>query len=376
MDTKMILVDNYIEQIKSTSKLTDLESLLLGLVGEIGSLMSPAKKLARENEIYGEEKFRKDTTEELGDILWYFVALSVVCKFDFKECILQLGYNQNIHDEKNNVFFTSLPQQPVVSRVSFTDSLEKKQKLLDFSNQGMNLVGSIMEHKAIDSQEAIDFLKKYQELTVFLDISFSEIVQLNIDKTSSRFLGSPNEPEYFDRSFDEDEQIPRLFEIDIVLKNNKTYMKWNNVRIGDPLTDNHASKDGYKYHDVFHLAYAAILHWSPVFRALIKHKRKSNAYIDETQDGGRAIVIEEGISVWLYSQAKEHNFFKDTSNLSYDILKTIQQFVKGYEVEECSLFLWERAILDGYKVFNQLKENGQGKIIGNLEKRTIEYREF
>ena len=42
--------------------------------------------------------------------------------------------------------------------------------------------------------------------------------------------------------------------------------------------------------------------------------------------------------------------------LSYDILKTIQQFVKGYEVEKCSLFLWEKAILEGYKVFNQLKE--------------------
>lgn len=233
-----------------------------------------------------------------------------------------------------------------------------------------------MQTKSIDYQEAVNFLKKYQEITILLNISFFEIVKLNMEKTSSRFLGSADEPKYFDGEFEEDEQIPRTFEIHVVLKNNKTYMKWNNVRIGDPLTDNHASKDGYKYHDVFHLAYAAILHWSPVFRALIKHKRKSNAFVDETQDGGRAIVIEEGIAVWLYSQAKEHDLFKNTTNLSYDILKTIQQFVKGYEVEKCSLFLWEKAILEGYKVFNQLKEKGQGKIIGNLEQRTIEYCEF
>lgn len=371
----MILVDEYLEQIGQTQKLQDLESLLLGLVGEIGSLMSPAKKLARENEIYGVEKFRKDTIEELGDILWYFVALSRVCNFDFKDCILNLGCGQNGHDEKK-IFFTSLPEQPVVSRISSINSPEIKQKLLEFSTQGIDLVSAIMQTKSINSQEAVNFLKKYQEITILLNISFFEIVKLNMEKTSSRFLGSADEPKYFDGEFEEDEQIPRTFEIHVVLKNNKTYMKWNNVRIGDPLTDNHASKDGYKYHDVFHLAYAAILHWSPVFRALIKHKRKSNAFVDETQDGGRAIVIEEGIAVWLYSQAKEHDLFKNTTNLSYDILKTIQQFVKGYEVEKCSLFLWEKAILEGYKVFNQLKEKGQGKIIGNLEQRTIEYCEF
>ncbi|MFW1955174.1 pyrophosphatase [Acinetobacter guillouiae] len=372
----MILVDEYINHIRKTNNLNDLESLLLGLVGEIGSLMSPAKKLAREHEIYGEAKFRKDTVEELGDILWYFVALCEICNGDFKSFIVNLDYIHTHGGEESDLMFTLLPEQPVVSRTNFIESSENKLKLLEFSSQGMNFVASILRTKTIDFDESVEFLKKYQEIIKFLKISFLEIVQLNILKTSSRFLGSENEPNNFDEGFDEDEQIPKEFEIDIVLKNNKTYMKWNGVRIGDPLTDNHASKDGYKYHDVFHLAYGAILHWSPVFRALIKHKRKSNPFIDETQDGGRAIVIEEGISVWLYSQAKEHDFFKDTSNLSYDILKTIQQFVKGYEVERCSLALWEKAILEGYKVFNQVKEKGQGKIIGNLERRTIEYREF
>jgi hypothetical protein len=65
----------------------------------------------------------------------------------------------------------------------------------------------------------------------------------------------------------------------------------NGVFIGDPLTDNILDRDGYRFHDVFHFAHASILHWSPTFRALIKHKRKSDPVVDEAQDSGRAIVV-------------------------------------------------------------------------------------
>ena len=42
------------------------------------------------------------------------------------------------------------------------------------------------------------------------------------------------------------------------------------------------------FHDVFHLAYAAVLGWSPTTRALLKIKRKSRPEIDENEDGARA----------------------------------------------------------------------------------------
>ena len=86
----------------------------------------------------------------------------------------------------------------------------------------------------------------------------------------------------FDDIFSDDEQIPTNFEITVTQrKSGKTYLQWHGVFIGDPLTDNIRDKDGYRYHDVFHLAHAAVLHWSPVFRALIKHKRKSDPSVDE-----------------------------------------------------------------------------------------------
>lgn len=50
------------------------------------------------------------------------------------------------------------------------------------------------------------------------------------------------------------------------------------------------------------------------------------------------------------------------------------KFVQGYEVEACPLNLWERAILDGYKVFRQVRENNGGIVIGNRAARIIEYK--
>lgn len=372
----MIHINDYINYVTKTNQIDSKEDILLGLIGEIGSLMSPAKKLSRENEAYTQDKFRKDTLEELGDIFWYFTALSIELGWELDTLLFKLNLEDSSEvNTKSNMFLTTVPEHPVILRKTYSNDEGNKNKLIDFAMQGYDFINSLRYSSNIDEKNIMDFLKNFQEILIIFDTSFSEIASLNIEKISSRFLGG-NEPEDFDIGFDSDEQLPDEFEIDVVVKNNKTYMKWNGVRIGDPLSDNNINKDGYRYHDVFHLAYVAILHWSPVIRALIKHKRKSQPSIDEAQDGGRAIVIEEGLTVWLYSQAKEHNYFKDSKNLSYDILKTIQQFVKGYEVERCSLKLWEKAILDGYKVFNQLREAGQGKIIGNRKKRTIEYQSF
>ena len=75
------------------------------------------------------------------------------------------------------------------------------------------------------------------------------------------------------------------------------------------------------YHDVFHYAYVAVLGWSPVVRALLQLKRKSNKVVDETQDGARANLIEEGIAALVFAEAKSQAFFKNVKpgKLSYDL---------------------------------------------------------
>ena len=62
--------------------------------------------------------------------------------------------------------------------------------------------------------------------------------------------------------------------------------------------------------------------------------------------------------------------------MSFDLLKTISQFVSGYEVEACPLKLWEDAILQGYNVFRQVRANNGGIVIGNRAARKVEYKPY
>ena len=81
-------------------------------------------------------------------------------------------------------------------------------------------------------------------------------------------------------------------------------------QVGDDLRDNRYDDDGYRFHDVFHLTYASVLGWSPILRALLRRKRKSNPAVDEVEDGGRARVIEEGIAAMVFSYAERRNFLE------------------------------------------------------------------
>ena len=220
------------------------------------------------------------------------------------------------------------------------------------------------------------FANEYQQALQSACTPFSQIVQKNIDKTRGRFLDpDPALLPTFDNDFPDEERLPQHFEIKITQrKSGQSYLQWNGVFIGDPLTDNILDPDGYRFHDVFHFAHAAILHWSPTFRALIKQKRKSDRRFDEAQDGGRAIVVEEGLAAWIFSCAKDLNFFEGQKSISFDLLKTVHKFVRGYEVEACPLRLWERAILEGYAVFRQVRDSNGGIIVGDRDARTISYK--
>jgi hypothetical protein len=72
---RSILLADYMSQVEPTDRLpaSDLQPILLGLFGEVGSIMATAKKLHREKEVY--VGYRNAVEEEFGDALWYFTAL-------------------------------------------------------------------------------------------------------------------------------------------------------------------------------------------------------------------------------------------------------------------------------------------------------------
>jgi NTP pyrophosphatase (non-canonical NTP hydrolase) len=159
------------------------------------------------------------------------------------------------------------------------------------------------------AEEIGDTLWYLASLASRLRLSLSEIATNNIRKAKD--LHSPGKRNRFDRSSPADERLPRQFEVVFEEKalgrGVQVKAKLNQVYVGDALTDNARDRDGYRYHDAFHLAYAAVLGWSPVTRALLRRKRKSNRQADEVEDGARAIIVEEAISLFLFNQAKTRN---------------------------------------------------------------------
>ena len=341
----------------------------MGLFGEVGSIMSTAKKFIREETAYA---YQHAVEEEFGDALWYFTTL---CRR------LGIGVDTILSKETNQVGYSKsiaasdLLESPISHVSSSVPLLPPNETLLNLGEATAALLGI----KTLDPQSynlLCSFADSYLQALQAADVCFSKVVRMNIEKTCGRFL----DPETsvlptFDSEFPDEERLPLHFEINVTQrKSGQSYLQWNDVFIGDPLTDNILDSDGYRFHDVFHFAYAAILHWSPTFRALIKQKRKSDPKIDEAQDSGRAIVIEEGLTAWIFSRAKHLNFFEGQNRVSFDLLKTVQQFVQGYEVENCPLSLWERVILEGYEVFRLVRDNNGGIVIGDRGSRTIRYK--
>ena len=68
------------------------------------------------------------------------------------------------------------------------------------------------------------------------------------------------------------------------------------------------------------------------------------------------------------------NYFEAITSLDYPLLKTIHAQVGGYEVEPRPLWLWEKAILDGYDVFRCLRKFRKGVVIADLTERSIVFK--
>lgn len=366
-----ILLSDYNKAVAKTDKMPteDLTPILLGLFGEVGSIMATSKKYHREKDAY--VGYRNSVEEEFGDALWYLFAICrrlEISPDDLFEKVVGESYEKALaaNDQSGSSLSTILIPKNI-------ETLDVSLVLL--GDAASNLL--VLNKDCPDVREKLcKFINAYLQALQSAEIELSTIIKTNINKVCGRFL-VPNIKllPTFDEDYDEEEQLPWNFEIHITQrKSGKSYMRWNGVFIGAPLTDNIKDPDGYRFHDVFHFAHAAILHWSPTTRALIKQKRKSNPNIDETQDGGRAIVVEEGLTAWIFSYAKNLDYFNGQNSLSFDLLKTIQQFVKGYEVESCPLKLWEDTILQGYSVFRKVRDNNGGIVIGDRYQRTIKYR--
>jgi NTP pyrophosphatase (non-canonical NTP hydrolase) len=351
--------------------------LLLGLYGEVGSLLSEIKKKLRDENAYF--AFAASAREEFGDVLWYFANIAQMAQLKLSTIAHRAKWDSG--NQKRPKTFADLRTGGWVFSGPTASSLAERHLL-----KLAGAVGQLIDRASAGTVDRNDLHRALSEIFAALlfaargaKINPEDAAVFNIEKTFSRFpivedWGAP-----FDEDYDADERFPAKLKITFKEKRSKdsgvyVIQEWRGVHIGDRLTDNRAHQDGYRFHDIFHLSYAAYLGWSPVLRALLKLKRKSRSEIDEQQDGARAVITEEGISNWIFAHGARHKNFKGVQRLDFALLKTIREMVKGYEVENRPLWIWEKAILSGFDMFRHLVANRGGTITADLHKHTLHYK--
>ena len=359
-----------------------LPFILLGLFGETGSLLSELKKKKRDRDSY--TGYRDSVVEELGDVLWYLSNAAHRAGIELSS-IAEKAVAGLSKDEYRGIpcpnTFTDLQKACHSFKGPYVDD-DLQEILFSFAQQVGIITASASRGPVSVPNELEDPLSEAFATIIAIadkaELSLNHIATFNRDKILSRWPLNEEWGSLFDDDFDADEQLPRMIKIVIKEKDmgGKKYViqQCEGINIGNRLTDNRVEQDDYRFHDVFHRAYAAILGWSPVIRALFKVKRKSCPKIDENEDGARAILIEEGISTWCFNRGTKNKFFRGIDSLDYSLLKDVRTFVTGYEVECRPLWQWERAILEGFRVFRKLKKHRQGIVIADLNKHTIRFK--
>lgn len=364
--------------------LEGLPFLLLGLFGEVGTLLSDLKKKQRDRESF--VGYTEAIVEGFGDVLWYFSNIATRASLNLSLLAQRVFRGLQDWDEVEvDDFGTFGDIQAAKNAEGSPESSAFEAALIALAGKvGLLLndfhANRVANNRDVLSAHLVDIFRALIEAADVADIDLTKAAWHNISKIHSRWPEQRVYTPLFDEGLDSLEQLPRKITMHIFEKyrGGKTYVfqQCNGVNIGSALTDNRLVNDDYRFHDVFHLAYAAILGWSPVIRALFNVKRKSDPVIDEAQDGARAIIIEEGISTLIFNKARRLNFFASVKSLDYPLLKMIPELVSGYEVEQCPLWQWEKAILDGFAVFRELRLYRRGVVTADLANRSISFEQL
>lgn len=229
------------------------------------------------------------------------------------------------------------------------------------------------------SEELGDLLWYIAVVASRCGLSLSEVAASNIQKVRQRWTMPASSQVALDADLPADEQLPRRFSVSLSDEDGGTRHRVRVIVDGKPfgagLTDNAYDPDGYRFHDIFHLAYAAVLEWSPVTRALLRRKRKSNPLVDEVEDGGRAVAIEEGVAALVFDYARRHCFLEGIKTLDYQLLRTVKGMTSHLEVHKRTAGEWEQAILLGFDVWRQVVRGRSGLIAVDLDARSVRWIE-
>ena len=235
-------------------------------------------------------------------------------------------------------------------------------------------------HRGFQTQvgeELGDMLWYVANIATKCGLSLGDLAEQNLKKTAERWLPPGERAPLFDLDREEAEQLPRRFGYTFEyreVEGKRKVVMLDDLRnpVGNELTDNAYADDGYRFHDVLHLAHAVVLGWSPVLRKLLGRKRKKTDLVDEVEDGGRAQVVEEAVAAAIYEYAARHDFLA-VKRVDWDLLCLVKRLTQNFEVKVRSEAEWEEAFLLAFEVWRQVREHDGGRIDGDLLARTLRF---
>lgn len=403
------------------------EIAIYGLASEIGSVASAIKKkLLKEDGTSTWNTPNAEIREELGDVMWYCFALARAANttkpinifiHDIENLKAELAAGDSrseqirgvIGPENHQAFLYAAKSFRRRTRdMSFQDyqsiaylTARTKERVLvevciavlyQLSAELFRVLLPDIErqlNKSLKDRSFNDILGEVAwhlaALASIYGLDLDEVAQLNIEKVSYRRNKSHPVIKH-DLQFPNDQQFPRKFEVVFVtVGNGKARMYFEGRRLGDQLTDNAYNDDGYRFHDVMHLANIAHLGWSPVIRGLMGRKRKSDPMIDEVEDGARAKIVEEAVIKAIHSEGERLaapnytltgepiRLFSNRDDISFKFLKFIQSLVIGLEVSKNRFWERENAIVEGYEAYHRLRLEGRGTVVLDLDGRSLKY---
>lgn len=229
------------------------------------------------------------------------------------------------------------------------------------------------------AEELGDVLWYVSNLTGKLGITLEEIATINLRRTQERWpTGDGDTPTLLlDDGFPEAEQLPRTATVTFVESTEdgrrRVRIYFEGEQLGDPLSDMAWEQDDYRFHDAFHLAYAAVLGWSPITRAMFARQRDSDPQLREIEDSGRAKVVEEAVAVLVFEYARQERFLEGVEHVDFSLLQTVTSMTSRLQVRVRTAREWETAILKSFDVWRNLRDHGGGSVKLDLRGRAISF---
>ena len=406
-----------------------VEIAIYGLGAEIGSVVAAVKKrLLGEGGSENWNAPNDEIVEELGDVMWYCFSLARHANLAkpvniFAHDIAKLRQEIGAENERARRIQRALDCSKRDAFLLAAESFPKKTKIMTFEDyQSLAFLTARTKDKTLVEVclavlwqlSAELFRQKLPDLELELNqavadrpvndilgeiawhvsalasiygLTLSQIARRNTVKVAYRQNRDHPTPLH-DEKYKSAEQFPRQMEVSFVtIGRGRSRMYYQGRKLGDELTDNAYDDDGYRFHDVMHLANLAKLGWSPVVRGLLGRKRKSDHVADQVEDGARAKIVEEAVIKAIHSEGdrlarlrgpqpaqKPVRLFLGPQDITFRFLKFIQNLVSGLEVQINRYWEWEEAIIDGHEIFYRLRCEGQGTVNIDLEKRTIAFR--